>query len=302
MAKADKATVIKRTNEVLKLLLAGAEFEDIRQYASDKGWQLCYRQIRRYLEWAYKRLAKATHRDQEQLLGRHLMQRRALYARALKTNDIRTALNVLRDEASLEGLYPPTKIAPTTPDGKFPYQFSSGPPLSLEERFFRYLAAQHREDTSELRLLEQATPLVYYRLPDTMMPLQLLYIMALIYVALQLDHAGMVLLSTWQVLMGEDEVGNWEFIGECHAYRFKVEFDGWEQFTESIGADSQKLIADNHRGSLLELFADRIYELAPTKEELIPTLDQQGISANYLPTPESVAQEWHNLLNQVLHR
>jgi hypothetical protein len=112
----------------------------------------------------------------------------------------------------------------------------------------------------------------------------------------------MVLLSTWQVLMGEDEVGNWEFIGECHAYRFKVELDGWEQFTESIGADSQKLIADNHRGSLLELFADRIYELAPTKEELIPTLDQQGISANYLPTPESVAQEWHNLLNQVLHR
>ena len=37
------------------------------------------------------------------------MQRRALYARALKTSDVRTALLVLRDEAALEGLYPSVK-------------------------------------------------------------------------------------------------------------------------------------------------------------------------------------------------
>ncbi len=302
MSKADKATVIKRTNEVLKLLLAGAEFEDIRQYASDKGWQLCDRQIRRYQEWAYKRLAKATHRDQEQLLGRHLMQRRALYARALKTNDVRTALNVLRDEASLEGLYPPTKIAPTTPDGKLPYQLSSGPPLSREERFYRYLAAEHREDKGELRLLEQATPLLYYRLPDTMMPMMMLHLCSLMYVADQLDHAGMVYIGLWEAVTGGDEQGKWDFISKCHAHRFRVEVDAWELFTGTLGINSQHLLSANHRGSLLELFSDRVYDIAPSTEELVQTLEAAGQSADGLPTPARLAQEWRDLLKKALGR
>jgi hypothetical protein len=37
------------------------------------------------------------------------------------SGDFRTALAVLQDEAKLEGLYPPTKIAPTTPDGQDPW-------------------------------------------------------------------------------------------------------------------------------------------------------------------------------------
>ena len=49
------------------------------------------------------------------------MQRRALYTRCLKSSDYRTALGVLRDEGELQGLYPAKKIAPTTPDGKDPY-------------------------------------------------------------------------------------------------------------------------------------------------------------------------------------
>lgn len=63
------------------------------------------------MEIAYKNMVEASRRDRKQLLGRHLMQRRALYARCLKQGDHRTALNVLKDEADLQGLYPPTKIA-----------------------------------------------------------------------------------------------------------------------------------------------------------------------------------------------
>ena len=125
MAKSDKATVLRRVQDVLRLVLAGAEFADIRQYASDQDWQVSGRQVRRYMESAYGQLASAAKRDRDQLLGRHLMQRRALYARCLKGNDLRTALQVLRDEAALQGLYPPTKIAPTTPDGK---------PLTFDQR------------------------------------------------------------------------------------------------------------------------------------------------------------------------
>ena len=107
MAKSTKPVVTQRQQDVYRLLLAGAEFAEIRQYASEKDWQVGDRQIRRYLDVAYRRLAKLTERDRQQLLGRHLGQRRALYARAVKEGDLRTALQILRDEAELEGLYGP---------------------------------------------------------------------------------------------------------------------------------------------------------------------------------------------------
>ncbi|MEX2172208.1 MAG: hypothetical protein WD851_23005, partial [Pirellulales bacterium] len=132
MAKSDRATIQKRLQEVLRILIAGGEFEDIRNYASERGWNLSQRQLRRYVERVYEQLATVTERNQKQLLGRHLMQRRALFARAMKVGDLRTSLQILRDEAQLEGLYPPTKIAPTTPDGLHPYPCAAGPPLSRE--------------------------------------------------------------------------------------------------------------------------------------------------------------------------
>ena len=51
---------------------------------------------------AYRRVAKIARRARVQLLGRHLMQRRALYARAIKDRGLRTALQIFRDEAALE--------------------------------------------------------------------------------------------------------------------------------------------------------------------------------------------------------
>lgn len=104
MAKCNKVTALQRTDDVLKILLAGGEYEDIKQYAASKGWKISERQIRRYMQLAYERLADATNQNLKSLMGRHLMQRRGLYARALKTNDVRTALLVLKDEAMLQGL------------------------------------------------------------------------------------------------------------------------------------------------------------------------------------------------------
>lgn len=300
MAKSDKATVTKRIHEVLKILLAGGEFEDIRQYAAAKAWNISDRQLRRYQEWAYERLAEATNQNQKQLMGRHLMQRRGLYARALKTNDVRTALMVLKDEASLEGLYPPTKIAPTTPDGLYSYGHASGPPLTREERFLRLLAAEAREDKEEQRLLEQVTPELVYPMPDTMMPRQMLNTCALIYVAEQLDRASMLLMGLWRISLGDERASFWEQMIVCHGYRFKLERDGWEQFMTSIGVESHRLLFANHRGSMLELFGDRIYELAPSREEFVKFAAAQGLSQNAIPTAKTLAQGWRDLLNQVL--
>src|SRR5262249_44670511 len=107
--KSSKATVKRRTHEVMQLILAGAELPEIRQYTSEREWRVSERQIYRYIEVAYDQIAKILEREQPQLLARHLMQRRALYARSLKASDHRTALQVLRDEAELQGLYPPSK-------------------------------------------------------------------------------------------------------------------------------------------------------------------------------------------------
>ncbi len=96
---ASKSTIRHRVQEVLRLTLAGAEFPEIRQHATQQGWEVSDRQIRRYMEAAYRHFSKMTIRDVEQLLGRHIMQRRSLFARALKNNDLRTALAILQDEA-----------------------------------------------------------------------------------------------------------------------------------------------------------------------------------------------------------
>ncbi len=148
MPKSDKATVLQRTQDVLRLLLAGAEFAEIRQYATEKGWHVRQRQLRRYIETAYANLAKTTDRDRQQLLGRHLMQRRALFARALKAGDLRTALQVLRDEAELQGLYPAKRNELTGRDGE---------PLKLE--------VEARMSVIELRrqLLDEPNYLDYLR-------------------------------------------------------------------------------------------------------------------------------------------
>ena len=50
MPKANRAAVLQRTQEVVRLLLAGAEFEDIWQFATQQGWNLSRRQIHRYIE------------------------------------------------------------------------------------------------------------------------------------------------------------------------------------------------------------------------------------------------------------
>jgi hypothetical protein len=304
MPKANRATAIRRTDEVLKILLAGGEYEDIRQYAATKEWKLSERQLRRYMQLAYERLADATNQNLKSLMGRHLMQRRGLYARALKTNDVRSALLALKDEAELEGLYPPTKVAPASPDGLYPYVYEHGPALSREERFKRLLAAEAREDKDELRLLEQVTPIKAYYFPDTAMATLMLNMCALMHVAEVLDYASCIFMATVEgakCMDDPDRFATWAFIGECHGYRYRVEVDAWELFTESLGVDGLRLIKDNHRGSALELFSEHIYEMCPTREQIVELFKAEGQSTEHLPTAKSSAQEWHCLLNKVLN-
>ena len=78
--KATQAQIEQRVSEVLKLRVAGAEFDDIRQYAAAQQWDVSERQLWRYVAASDEALAAAVEKDWSKLLARHLAQRRLLYA------------------------------------------------------------------------------------------------------------------------------------------------------------------------------------------------------------------------------
>jgi hypothetical protein len=133
--KATKAQIQQRVEDVLKIRLEGAAFWNVREYAREKeaeegsAWflppgckPLSDAQLWRYIARADKLAAQNYLASRKRLFRRHLIRREHLYALALNQGDVRAALAVLADAADLEGLRPPRKVAPTTPDGSAPYE------------------------------------------------------------------------------------------------------------------------------------------------------------------------------------
>jgi hypothetical protein len=121
--KATNAVVMQRVEAVLRVRIDGAQFHDIRDYANapEQNWNVSDSQLRRYIQASDKLLAERLEKDRDKQFARHVAQRQALYARAVNAADFRTALAVAKDEAELQGLYPPKKVAPTSPDGDHEY-------------------------------------------------------------------------------------------------------------------------------------------------------------------------------------
>jgi hypothetical protein len=111
--------------------LAGATLTDLRHFVTAEKWGISDRQLRRYVEAGDKILAETLEKDREKLINLHRGRRTALFARAVDQGDFRTALAILRDQAELENIYPPKKVAPTNPEGTEPYHAGV---LSDEER------------------------------------------------------------------------------------------------------------------------------------------------------------------------
>ena len=114
--KGTTTEVRQRIDEVLRIMLDGAQFHDVFQYASEKGWNVSPRMVRYYMRAASKLLERRLDRKRDRVIALHLARRESLYARCVNAADYRTALSVLADEAKLIGLYPaPTPPAPTEP-------------------------------------------------------------------------------------------------------------------------------------------------------------------------------------------
>lgn len=307
LPKSDKATVLSRIQDLTKLVLAGAEFSDIRQYAAERDWKLSERQLRRYQEMVYEKLAESTQRNRDQLLGRHLMQRRALYARAVKASDFRAALMILKDEAELEALYPPTKIAPTSPDGTLPYTPGFVGPkvesaLTRRQRVVKRINALANKDREELKLLRQVTPKQMYLLRDTMLPEQMLYVLALQHITEQLDRAGMYLFASWSATIhgGEDPDGFLEFLLATNSYLFKVGHDGWKLFGEQTKVNTDWLIHSNYRGALLAIANENLLKDVPDADYVRHVMaSHSNEPVGELTTAEAEAKRWRQMFRKV---
>ena len=96
----------QRINEVLEIRLAGAQFHEICAYADEQGWNVTQATIRSYIDAGTTALAEQLEGTREEIINRHLAQRRRIYAKAVSGGDYRVALSILQDEAELMGLYP----------------------------------------------------------------------------------------------------------------------------------------------------------------------------------------------------
>jgi hypothetical protein len=322
MAKSNTATVLSRVNDVGRLILSGAEFAEIRQYATDQNWKVSGRQIRRYMQKCYTRLAQATDRDRKELLGRHLMQRRAIYARSLKNGDLRTALQTLRDEAELEGLYPsPQASAEQALKHQLGIQSS---PLSRRELVARQLAAEAKGDEKELAVVKSLAPTGVYTFPSTMLPIAHLHILTLVYIWEQLEQMASFLHAMWHFNIAvrmkdepkeeleptaepaeesDDELdaeSAWLDIGLVAAYRFRIGREAWEQFCEGIGVDGNLLVAGNYQGFMLEMGEGRLSSVAPSEDQMPEILARMGHEGPVtVKTARDLTLSWKDLFDQV---
>jgi hypothetical protein len=122
MARADKALVARRVDDILRIRLDGAEWWDVRDFVREKegepgsAWfladgetPLSDGQIRRYQQRADRLVLQSHERSRKRLFRQHLAKRRSLFGRAVASGDYATALRILDSEAKLAALFPPEK-------------------------------------------------------------------------------------------------------------------------------------------------------------------------------------------------
>jgi hypothetical protein len=118
-SRAEKATIDARVEEILRIRLDGAEWWDVRQFVTEKqeaglppwaipegGKPVSERQLYRYMRAADRMVRESLADTRPKVIRDHIAKRRALYARAVRAGDFRSALSILDSLAKLQGLFP----------------------------------------------------------------------------------------------------------------------------------------------------------------------------------------------------
>jgi hypothetical protein len=108
MPRSTKAETEARVEEVYRLLLGGATYPDVRDYAAapERNWQVSETSLRRYMTSAYRKMRQRWETRAEHSFARAMLRRETLFAHCVAAGDFQGALAVLKDQARLEGHYP----------------------------------------------------------------------------------------------------------------------------------------------------------------------------------------------------
>jgi hypothetical protein len=113
----DAAEAAARAETILRLRLDGGQFHDLAVYANDPSaeacaarggppWNLTPPDLWKLIHRADDILIARTERKRGRAVALQLARRDALYLRAINTGDYAVALSILRDQATILGMYP----------------------------------------------------------------------------------------------------------------------------------------------------------------------------------------------------
>jgi hypothetical protein len=109
--RVSKAEMSRRVHEVFRLLLQGANFLDVKEYAQDTAegktaWNVSDKTIHRMIRRAHVLLADYAERDRGKLMAKSLARREYIYAKAVQAGDLRAALRAADSQDQLLGMFP----------------------------------------------------------------------------------------------------------------------------------------------------------------------------------------------------
>jgi hypothetical protein len=288
MSDSEKTTDRRHLEEVMPLLQAGADLTGIQKHAAEHGWSINREELQRCLRMAHQRPARGAKGAPE-----------SFDPESLKGTVVQEVLRALSRRVGLDRFFEPSKPAsPANAKGSKANADSSSP-LTRRERVVRRLIAEAKDDQVEVRLVEHATPFQLYRWRDTTLPIQLLNILTLDYVAEQLDRAAMVANALFCSAEEPDDTF-WDFIGLVNAYAFRIGQEGWQQFAQELGVDADYLVDRNHRGVMLQAYSQKICGIAPSLEEVRTLFAEAGYPVERINTAEDVAQGWRDAFLPIL--
>lgn len=107
--KSTKAVLRLRVDMVEELLIRGASPGQIMRYSAE-NWKVGSRQTEYYIQFAHKRLEKASHVVRSEQVGKAIRRYDSLYNKAIESGDFTEARNCQRAMDRLLGLEAPTKF------------------------------------------------------------------------------------------------------------------------------------------------------------------------------------------------
>ena len=301
--KVSKQVFDRRINDITRLLVAGGEQAEVKQLATEQNWGVTSRQIKRYINLAYRRMAKLSAREKEQLRGRHLAQRRALYARCVKNNDLRGALAAVKDEANLQGLYESCEgefVDRNKVNENAAGRSLAKPVLPLLDRTIRLIAALSRKDESGVTIIESISPVYHARIPDISFARSIIPCQGAEYLLRQFEYLINFFFYSWMSTRELDPQTHSAInvLIEQQCYQYRLTKEAFVQYTKDLGIDPDYLIKGNYSGDVFEMFEEYILEFAPTDHQFNATREIEGFTRLDFPPVEYYVEKLHQDLER----